>query len=93
MLDVLVQLADPVRDMVKEVSVPFAGLNCAADVPAKKLLLVDIVAAGLIVIVKFSVMVPALAAGANIIAAATASAAPSFDFIANPSVTNHRSRH
>jgi hypothetical protein len=73
MLDVLVQLADPVRDMVKEVSVPFAGLNCAADVPAKKLLLVDIVAAGLIVIVKFSVMVSALAAGART-AAPTAAA-------------------
>jgi hypothetical protein len=93
-LDVLVQLADPVRDMDMEVSVPFAGLNCATDVPAKSLLLVnDNVAAGLIVIVKFSVMVPALAAGANIIAAATASAAPSFDFIANPSERNHRSRH
>jgi hypothetical protein len=92
--DVLVQLADPVMDAEKEVSVPFAGLNCATDVPAKSLLLVnDNVAAGLIVIVKFSVMVPALAAGANIIAAATASGAPSFDFIANPSVTNHRSRH
>jgi hypothetical protein len=78
--DVLVQLADPVRDMVMEVSVPFAGLT---DVPAKSLLLVnDNVAAGLIVIVKFSVMVPALAAGANIIAAATASAALSFDFMA-----------
>jgi hypothetical protein len=92
--DVLVQLADPVRDAVMEVSVPFAGLNCATDVPANSLLPEnDNVAAGLIVIVKFSVMVPALAAGANIIAAATASAAPSFDFIANPSERNHRSRH
>src|SRR6516225_1622996 len=72
-LDVLVQLADPVRDMVMEVSVPFGGLNCAPDVPAKKLLLVDIVAAGLIVIVKFSVMVSALAAGART-AAPTAAA-------------------
>ena len=91
--DVLVQLADPVRDINMEVSVPFAGLNCATDVPAKSLLLVDMVAAGLIVIVKFSVMVPALAAGANIVTATTASAAPSFDFIANPSERNHRSRH
>jgi hypothetical protein len=73
-LDVLVQLADPVRDMDMEVSVPFAGLNCATDVPAKWLKLVDdIVAAGLIVIVKFSVMVPALAAGART-AAPTAAA-------------------
>ena len=72
--DVLVQLADPVRDMDMEVSVPFAGLNCATDVPAKWLKLVDdIVAAGLIVIVKFSVMVPALAAGART-AAPTAAA-------------------
>jgi len=92
--DVLVQLADPVMDAEKEVSVPFAGLNCATDVPWKTLSLVnDNVAAGLIVIVKFSVMVPALAAGANIIAAATASAAPSFDFMSNlPSDTNRRSR-
>ena len=73
-LDVLVQLADPVRDMDMEVSVPFAGLNCATDVPAKTLLLLaDIVAAGLIVIVKFSVMVSALAAGART-AAPTAAA-------------------
>jgi hypothetical protein len=71
--DVLVQLADPVRDMDMEVSVPFAGLNCATDVPAKTLLPVDIVAAGLIVIVKFSVMVSALAAGART-AAPTAAA-------------------
>jgi hypothetical protein len=72
--DVLVQLADPVRDMDMEVSVPFAGLNCATDVPAKTLLPVDIVAAGLIVIVKFSVMVSALAAGARTAAAPTAAA-------------------
>ena len=73
-LDVLVQFADPVKGpMDMEVSVPFAGLNCATDVPAKTLLLVDIVAAGLIVIVKFSVMVPALAAGART-AAPTAAA-------------------
>jgi hypothetical protein len=71
--DVLVQLADPVRDMDMELSVPFAGLNCATDVPAKTLLPVDIVAAGLIVIVKFSVMVSALAAGART-AAPTAAA-------------------
>ena len=73
MPELLVQLADPVMDAVMEVSVPFAGLNCAADVPAKKLLLVDIVAAGLIVIVKGSVMIPALAAGART-AAPTAAA-------------------
>jgi hypothetical protein len=73
MLDVLVQLADPVSDMAMEASVPFAGLNCATDVPANTLLLVDIVAAGLIVIVKFSVMVSALAAGART-AAPTAAA-------------------
>ena len=71
--DVLIQ-ADPVRDMDMEVSVPFAGLNCATDVPAKWLKLInDIVAAGLIVIVKFSVMVSALAAGART-AAPTAAA-------------------
>jgi hypothetical protein len=85
--DVLVQLADPVRDMEKEVSVPFAGLNCATDVPAKALLLVDIVAAGSIVIVKFSVMVSALAAGAALTVMAraheaTANAALIFDFMA-----------
>ena len=63
---VLVQLADPVMDAVMEVSVPFAGLNCATDVPGKSLLLVDDnVAAGLTVIVKGSVMIPALAAGAR----------------------------
>ena len=74
-LDVLVQFADPVKGpMDMEVSVPFAGLNCATDVPAKWLKLInDIVAAGLIVIVKFSVMVPALAAGART-AAPTAAA-------------------
>ena len=72
--ELLVQLADPVMDAVMEVSVPFAGLNCATDVPANSLLLVnDNVAAGLIVIVKFSVMVSALAAGART-AAPTAAA-------------------
>jgi hypothetical protein len=73
--------------MEKEVSVPFAGLNCATDVPAKALLLVDIVAAGSIVIVKFSVMVSALAAGAALTVMAraheaTANAALILDFMA-----------
>src|SRR6476619_3473824 len=64
-MEVLVQLADPVRDMDMEVSVPFAGLLCGTDGPAKSLLPVYIVAAGLSVIVKLSVMVSALAAGAK----------------------------
>src|SRR5262249_18522896 len=93
-LESLAQLADPVMDADMEVSVPLAGLNCATDVPANSLLPENdnVAAGGPIVIVKFSVMVSALAAGANI-AAATASAAPSFDFMSrSPSETTHRSR-
>src|SRR5262245_18207962 len=77
--DVLVQVADPAcsRDMEKEVSLTFAGLDCATDVPGKWLKLMgDIVAAGLIVIVKFSVMVPALAAGARTAAPTAAASNP-----------------